>query len=404
MAGEILLPRLFPEMDVGVIVEWHKNEGDAIKAGEHIADIETDKAVAELEAPEDGVIEKILVQAGTEVAVETPLATLVGGGSGAKAVAAGTVASVVQPAIEEPRPAASTPQSDSPTGRLFASPIARHLANREDVDLADLVGTGPGGRITKGDVLAAIERKPAAVAPAPAPAQVDVPSKQIPLSSMRKTIAARMTQSKQETPHAYLSADCRIDDLLGLRERANERNAKAGMETKLSINDFVIRAASLALQKTPEANVSWTDEGITQHSDVSIAVAVNTPAGLITPVIRNAHEKTVSALSKELRELANRAREGKLTPDEYRGGTFTVTNLGMFGVQQFYAIINPPQAAILAVGAAEERPIAVDGMLTVGRVMTCTLAVDHRALDGVVGAKLLGAFKEHIESPETLLL
>jgi len=404
MAGEILLPRLFPDMDVGVIVEWHKSEGDAIKVGEHIADIETDKAVAELEAPEDGVIEKILVQAGSEVAVETPLATLVGGASGANADTARTVASVSQPAVEAPRVAAGRPTSDSSTGRVFVSPIARHLANKEDIDLADLVGTGPGGRITKGDVLAAIEREPADSAPAPAPAHSGAPTEQIRLSSMRKTIAARMTQSKQETPHAYLSTDCRIDDLLALRKRANDRNASAGIETKLSITDFVIRAASLALQKTPEANVSWTDEGITQYSDVSIAIAVNTPAGLITPVIRNAHEKTVSALSKELRDLANRAREGKLTPDEYRGGTFTVTNLGMFGVKQFFAIINPPQAAILAVGSAEERPIAVDGMLTVGRVMTCTLAVDHRALDGVVGAKLLGAFKEYIESPETLLL
>ncbi|MEC7514767.1 MAG: pyruvate dehydrogenase complex dihydrolipoamide acetyltransferase [Pseudomonadota bacterium] len=441
MATAILMPALSPTMTEGKLAQWLKAEGDVVAAGDVLAEIETDKATMEVEAVDEGVLAKIVVPGGTEgVAVNAVIAVLADQGEDAAGVDVDALSTLPSPApsaapsaapasTSEPAPApapapapvaAPTPApiplptpapTPAPATRVFASPLARRLAGDAGIDLTAVAGSGPRGRIVKKDVEAVIAAGPvpAAVAPAiaggptPAPAG-DLPGMPgydaIPHSMMRKTIARRLTESKQTAPHFYLTVDCRIDELLDLRKKLNA-NAN---DYKLSVNDLIIRAAALALKEVPEANASWFEDAVRMWHMVDISVAVAIEGGLITPVIRGAEGKGLKAISSEMKDLAERARIGKLAPEEYQGGTFSVSNLGMFGIKEFSAVINPPQGAILAVGAGEPRPVVVDGALAVGTVMTCTLSVDHRVVDGAVGAAFMQVFKGLIEEPLKMLL
>ena len=446
MATAILMPALSPTMTEGKLAQWLKAEGDVVAAGDVLAEIETDKATMEVEAVDEGVLAKIVVPGGTEgVAVNAVIAVLADEGEDAAGVDVDALSTMPSPApiaapsaapsaapasASEPAPApapappapvaAPTPApiplptpapTPAPAMRVFASPLARRLAGDAGIDLTAVAGSGPRGRIVKKDVEAAIAAGPvpAAVAPAiaggptPAPAG-DLPGMPgydaIPHSMMRKTIARRLTESKQTAPHFYLTVDCRIDELLDLRKKLNA-NAN---DYKLSVNDLIIRAAALALKEVPEANASWFEDAVRMWHTVDISVAVAIDGGLITPIIRGAEGKGLKAISSEMKDLAERARIGKLAPEEYQGGTFSISNLGMFGIKEFSAVINPPQGAILAVGAGEPRPVVVDGALAVGTVMTCTLSVDHRVVDGAVGAAFMQVFKGLIEEPLKMLL
>jgi len=428
MPIEILMPALSPTMTEGNLAKWLKNEGEAVKPGDVIAEIETDKATMEVEAVDEGKLGRILVPAGSQgVKVNQPIALLLEEGEDASALAKiGTPAP--KPAAPAPAPApaaASAPVAQKPTAapapapaaatgapgeRVFASPLARRMAQQAGLDLARLNGSGPHGRIVKADIDAALARgapaaKPAAppmaAAPAPAAPVFGLPAfTEQPHSIMRKVIARRLVESKREAPHFYLTLDCNIDRLLQLRQEINVNREK----DKISVNDFVIKASALALKLVPAANASWTESAVRlyQASDVSVAVA--TPGGLITPIIRSADGKSLSAISAEMKDLAARAREGKLKPEEYQGGTFSVSNLGMFGIREFAAVINPPQGAILAVGAGEQRPIVKDNALAIATMMSCTLSVDHRVVDGAIGAEFLAAFKKLIEDPLSMLI
>ena len=413
-----------------------------VAAGDVLAEIETDKATMEVEAVDEGVLAKIVVPGGTEgVAVNAVIAVLADEGEDAAGVDVDALSTMPSPApiaalsaapsaapasASEPTPApapappapvaAPTPApiplpTPAPATRVFASPLARRLAGDAGIDLTAVAGSGPRGRIVKKDVEAAIAAGPvpAAVAPAiaggptPAPAG-DLPGMPgydaIPHSMMRKTIARRLTESKQTAPHFYLTVDCQIDELLDLRKKLNA-NAN---DYKLSVNDLIIRAAALALKEVPEANASWLEDAVRMWHTVDISVAVAIEGGLITPIIRGAEGKGLKAISSEMKDLAERARIGKLAPEEYQGGTFSISNLGMFGIKEFSAVINPPQGAILAVGAGEPRPVVVDGAPAIGTVMTCTLSVDHRVVDGAVGAAFMQVFKGLIEEPLKMLL
>ncbi|HYD65877.1 pyruvate dehydrogenase complex dihydrolipoamide acetyltransferase [Azospirillum sp.] len=448
MPIEILMPALSPTMTEGNLAKWLKKEGDTVKSGDVLAEIETDKATMEVEAVDEGRLGKILVQAGAQgVAVNTPIAVLLEEGEDESALAKAGGA----PKAEAPKgngaaaPAAPAPAAAAPapapqaapaahTGdRVFASPLARRLAEQAGVDLKAVKGSGPNGRIVKADVEAAKAgggAKPApapqaaapgaapAAAPAPAPAPAPRPAAAAgvdardysdklgmrytlqPNSSMRKTIARRLTEAKQTVPHFYLTIDCQLDTLMKVRAELNGRSDAY----KLSVNDFVIRAVALALKKVPAANAAWSDEGILQYEHADVSVAVATPNGLITPIIKAAEGKGLAQISNEMKDLAKRARDGKLKPEEFQGGTFSVSNLGMFGVREFAAIINPPQGCILAVGAGEQRPVVKDGALAVATMMSCTLSVDHRVVDGAVGAEFLAAFKKLVEDPLSMLL
>jgi len=436
MAVEILMPALSPTMTEGTLSRWVKKEGDAVKSGDVIAEIETDKATMEVEAVDEGVLAKILVSEGSQgVAVNTPIALLLEEGEDASALA-GLGGAKVAPAAGAPPPAASPAPVAAPApaaasgGRVFASPLAKRIAGDAGLDIATVHGTGPNGRVVKVDVEAAIAAPksvaapvpviaPASVpVPAPKPAPAQAPAKGVdakawadqlgmtyraePLSSMRKVIARRLSESKQTVPHFYVTVDCRIDALLKTRAELN-----AGLEEggRLSVNDFVIRAAALALKKVPEANASFSDEAMLYYDHADISVAVATPTGLITPIVKRAETKGLAEISAEMRDLAKRARDGKLKPEEFQGGTFSISNLGMFGVREFQAIINPPQGAILAVGAGEKRPVVgADGSIVAATVMTLTLSVDHRVVDGAVGAKFLKVLKGFIEAPLTMML
>ena len=451
MPTQILMPALSPTMTEGKLAKWLKKEGDKVAPGDVLAEIETDKATMEVEAVDEGVIGRLLVAEGTEgVAINTPIALLIGEGESAEAAAGPTAASAPRPtpapkAAAAPPPAAAaapspavkpapaaaapapSPSRGNGAGRIFASPLARRMAQQAGLDLTALRGSGPHGRIVKADVEAAVAggapaARPAArptpvEAPAPRPAAKPTPAPrpvvelpgmppytELPHSSMRKVIARRLTEAKQQQPHFYLSIDCELDALLKLRQELNAKAPDGKGAYKLSVNDLVIKAAALALRKVPAANASWTDEAIRlyQRADISVAVAISN--GLITPVIRAADQKGLAEISNEMKELAGRAREGKLKPEEYQGGTFSISNLGMYGIREFAAVINPPQGAILAVGAGEQRPIVKDGALAIAMVMTCTLSVDHRAVDGAVGAEFLAAFKKLVEAPLTMLL
>ncbi len=431
MPIKILMPALSPTMTEGNLAKWLKQEGDEIRAGDVIAEIETDKATMEVEAVDEGVLGKILVQEGAEgIEVNAVIALMLQEDENPSALEEAVKAleavpakaaapapepeAAARPTAAKPAPKlavvptvpAPGPKPKRPDGRIFASPLARRLAKKAGLDLKLIGGTGPHGRIVKADVEAALSTGAARAAPgggimagagaAFAPAAHTV----VPLTTMRKVIASRMSESMRAAPHFFVTIDCDIGELLGLREELNEL-AEA---YKLTLNDFVIRAAALALLETPEANAAWSEEGVLQFDAADISVAVATEGGLITPIIRSAEKKGLAVISGEMKELSARAHENKLTPEEYQGGTFTVSNLGMFGVREFTAIINPPQACILAVGAGEERPVAVDGELLIAPVMSCTLSCDHRVADGVIGARFMAGFKTLIEHPVRLLL
>jgi pyruvate dehydrogenase E2 component (dihydrolipoamide acetyltransferase) len=410
------MPALSPTMTEGKLARWLKKPGDAIAPGDVIAEIETDKAMMEVEAIDEGVLGEIKVPEGSEgVAVNSVIATLIGGNESAKPTAPAPAKEAAEPETlkQPPAPAVKVAQNAKADGRIIATPLAQRIAKLQNIDLSTVTGSGPNGRIVKADLDGATPSQPQAAPQTPSsttPAAKGPDARQLadmlgmayealPNSGFRKTIAKRLTEAKQTVPHFYLTLDCRIDALLDLRKRYNE-----SADTKASVNDFVIRAAALALRKVPGANVSWTDEAILAYRDVDISVAVATPNGLITPIVRNADTKSLREIAGEMRDLAARARDGKLKPAEYQGGTFSISNLGMFGIREFAAIINPPQSCILAVGGGEQRAIVVDGQVTVATVMTCTLSVDHRAVDGALGAEYLAAFKSSIEAPYSLLL
>ena len=433
MPINILMPALSPTMTEGKLAKWLVSEGDAVASGEVIAEIETDKATMEVEAVDEGTLGKILVAEGTDnVPVNRTIAVLLEDGEDAGSIdaSAGVApapAAAPAEAVPSVAPAGPAPAPVAAGGRVLASPLAKRMAAQSGLDIGAIKGSGPNGRVVKRDVEAAIAGGvPAAAAPeaaapaaalaAAAPMVASGPSakaladmlglghRQEPLSNMRKTIAARLTEAKQTVPHFYLTVDCELDALLKVRKELNGRAEASGGAYKVSVNDFVIRAAALALKKVPAANASFDPEGMLFYGHADVSVAVATPAGLITPIIKAAETKGLAEISAEMKDLAARARDGKLKPEEYQGGTFSVSNLGMFGVKEFSAIINPPQGAILAVGAGEQRPVVKDGALAVATVMSCTLSVDHRVVDGAVGAAFLAAFKPLIEDPLTMLL
>jgi pyruvate dehydrogenase E2 component (dihydrolipoamide acetyltransferase) len=451
MPIELLMPALSPTMTEGNLARWLKKEGDHISAGEVIAEIETDKATMEVEAVDEGTLGKIVVPEGSEgVPVNAVIGLILEDGEDssalegvkeapakaeAPAAAPKEETSVKPPAAERPAaPQTATQAASRPAvragngadqGRIFASPLAKRMAAQAGLDLAALHGSGPRGRIVKADIERALKEGLPAAAPAAPEArpQVERPAApqpaapppvapvaqaaaytELPLSNMRKVIARRLTESKQTVPHFYLSVDCALDALLDLRKQLNER---AGADYKLSVNDFVIKAAALALRKVPPANVSFGGDKIYQYHDIDVGVAVAIPDGLVTPVIRRADQKGLAAISGEMRDLSARARDPggmKLKPEEYQGGSLSISNLGMYGVREFAAVINPPQASILAVGAGEQRPVVRDGALAIATIMTATLSIDHRAVDGALGAQLLEAFKRYIEEPLAMML
>tara|TARA_X000000950_G_scaffold250125_1_gene310536 strand:+ start:999 stop:2312 length:1314 start_codon:yes stop_codon:yes gene_type:complete len=437
MAIDILMPALSPTMETGTLAKWNVAVGDTVRSGDVIAEIETDKATMEVEAVDEGVLAAILVESGAEgVAVGTAIARLAEDGESAADVAAAPVVAPepvpadpapAEPAAAEPAPVAApaavipatatsattTPATATPNiegSRIFASPLARRIAGDGGVDLAALTGSGPHGRILRRDVEAAISApggKAVSTGATPAGASASVvpaspgASHLEPNSQMRKIIADRLQQSKATAPHFYLTVDCEIDTLLESRRMMNDR-APEGV--KISVNDLIIRAAAMALVKVPKANASWEGDNtrLFHHADIAMAVAVD--GGLVTPVIWAAEQKGLAEIATTSRDLATRAREGRLAPEEFSGGSFTISNLGMYGIREFAAVINPPQGAILAVGAGEERPVVRDGQLAVATVMTVTLSADHRVVDGAVGAEWLQAFKGFIEAPVTMLL
>jgi pyruvate dehydrogenase E2 component (dihydrolipoamide acetyltransferase) len=429
MPIEILMPALSPTMTEGKLARWLKKEGDEVQSGDVLAEIETDKATMEVEAIDDGKIGKILVPEGAQgIKVNAPIALLLGEGEDASALenfaeAPPRPAPVTpSPPVETVAPAPAAPRDrERGNGRIFATPLARRMAQQAGLDLAAIRGSGPQGRIVKSDIEATLS--PGRLAPAPASARTPTapqpvpaapvlskervaalagnpPYTERPLNAMRRVIARRLTESKQTVPHFYLTIDCEIDALLKIR---SELNAKCDAY-RISVNDFVIRAAALALRQVPAAHASWSDEAILLWDSVDIAVAVALDDGLITPIVKMADRKGLAAIADETKDLVTRARAGKLKLEEFQGGTFSVSNLGMYGVREFSAVINPPHGGILAVGAGEQRPVVKNGTVTVATVMSCSLSCDHRVVDGAVGAQFLAAFKKLVEDPLTMLL
>jgi pyruvate dehydrogenase E2 component (dihydrolipoamide acetyltransferase) len=444
MPINILMPALSPTMEKGNLAKWLKKEGDKVKSGDVIAEIETDKATMEVEAVDEGTLAKIVVPEGTQdVPVNDVIAVLAGDGEDVKAAAKAPPKPAEAPA---PKPAAAAAPSPAPApaapapspapqtaaapalqtnghGRIFSSPLARRLAKDAGLELGRIMGTGPHGRIIARDVEEAKSgkglRAPAA-APAAGPSIApSMSDKQIlalfepgsyeivPHDGMRRTIAQRLTASIQNVPHFYLTIDCDIGKLLAAREEINAAAPKDKEKKplyKISVNDFVIKAMAVALQKIPNCNVSWTDGGMVKHRHSDVGVAVAMPGGLITPIIRKAETKTLSTISNEMKDFAARARARKLKPEEYQGGTTAVSNLGMYGINHFTAVINPPHATILAVGTSEERPVVRGGKIEVAQMMSVTLSCDHRAIDGALGAELIGAFRQLIENPVMMMV
>ena len=430
MATNILMPALSPTMTEGTLARWLKQEGETIKPGDVIAEIETDKATMEVEAVDEGVLGKILVADGTEgVKVNAPIAVLVAKGEAVPAAA--PAAPVPTPAAPAPMPATASapvaapappaappPKASSDGSRVFISPLARRMAEQAGLDATKLTGSGPHGRIVKADIEAALARPSASAAPAPstpapstparapspAPA-ITAPHRKLPLSSMRKVIARRLSESKREIPHFYVSMDIELDAMLKLREELNARSPKDGPGAfKLSVNDFIIKAAAVVLRRVPKVNASYSEDDLILYDDVDISVAVAIPDGLITPIIRKADQKGLAAISNEMKDLGARAKAGKLKPEEFQGGGFSISNMGMYGVSEFSAVINPPQAAILAVAAGRQRPVVKAGALAIATVMTCTLSVDHRVIDGALAAEWLVAFRDIVQDPMSLML
>lgn len=391
-------------MESATLVRWRKAEGDSITEGDVIAEVETDKAIMELTAPAGGVLGRVDVPDGTdEVTVGRVIGWLLAPGEDASALPSTTAnppataaepkpeptpaATAAMPAALAPTPAASAPQPAS-TSRPFASPLARRIAKERGIDLTTLTGSGPRGRVVRIDV----------------EGQAHLGQALLEHSGMRKTIARRLTESKQTIPHFYLTLDCAMEALLDVRRTLNARGEKAKQPYRLSVNDFLIKAVAIALQEQPAVNVSWQETGLLQYTHSDISVAVATEGGLITPVIRKAEEKTLVNMAAEVADLASRARAGQLPPSAYQGGGFTISNLGMYGIKEFSAIINPPQAAILAVGAVEQRPVVKDGELAVGQQLTLTLSADHRAIDGAVAAEFLACLRDLLENPLSVLV
>ena len=438
MSTQILMPALSPTMEEGKLSKWLVKEGDTVKSGDILAEIETDKATMEFEAVDEGRIGKILVPEGTEgVKVNAPIAVLLDEGENAADIPA-TMKSIKEAVTAEAKPkaapvapkapapvAAAVQAASAPAGaRLFASPLARRIAKQKGVDIAALSGSGPRGRIVKSDVEHAA---PGASKPASAPAAIAQPSAgggtsgvtplpdarlfygkddyvEIPHDLMRKAIAKRLSSATALIPHFYLTIDCNIDSLMATRARLNESSPKGDGAYKLSVNDFIVKASALALQRVPEANASWTETAILRHKHADVGVAVALEFGLITPIVFHAEEKGLIAISAEVKALADRARAKKLKPQEYEGGSFAISNLGMFGIKNFTAVINPPHAGILAVGAGEQRAVVIGGKIEVATVMTVTMSCDHRVIDGATGARFLQVFKQYIEEPAAMLL
>lgn len=434
MPIEILMPALSPTMEEGTLAKWLVKEGDTVSSGDLLAEIETDKATMEFEAVDEGVIGKILVAEGSEgVKVNAAIAVLLSDGESADDIgstpAAAPAASAAVPSeapVAEAAPAAAAPAPAAPPSadgsRIFASPLARRIARDKGLDLSAIKGSGPHGRIVKADVEGASAAPKAAAAPAAASAPAagggampTGPSaeqvlrmyegrefEEIKLNGMRKTVAARLTEAKQTIPHFYLRRDIQLDSLLKFRSQLNKQLEPRGV--KLSVNDFVIKACALALQAVPDANAVWAGDRMIKLTPSDVAVAVAVDGGLFTPVLKDSEMKSLSALSAEMKDLAGRARSGKLQPHEYVGGSFAISNLGMFGIENFDAVINPPHGAILAVGAGVKKPVVgADGELAVATVMSVTLSVDHRVIDGALGAQLLQAIKDNLENPMVML-
>ncbi|MBZ9979130.1 pyruvate dehydrogenase complex dihydrolipoamide acetyltransferase [Mesorhizobium sp. BR-1-1-10] len=458
MPINITMPALSPTMEEGNLSKWLVKEGDKVSPGDVIAEIETDKATMEVEAVDEGTVAKLVVPAGTEgVKVNALIAVLAAEGEDAGAAAksgGATPAKAEAPKADAPKaeaPKAEAPNAEAPKAeaeapkaqaapaangnaagdRTFASPLARRIAKDAGVDVSAVTGTGPHGRVVKADVDAAIagggaKAAPAAKAPAGAPASAPAVKAMsdeqvlklfeegsyelVPHDNMRKTIARRLVEAKTTIPHFYLTLDCELDALLALRTQLNaaapvKKTDKGEAPVyKLSVNDMVIKAMAMALKAVPDANASWTESAMVKHKHADVGVAVSIPGGLITPIIRHADEKTLSVISNEMKDLASRARSRKLKPEEYQGGTTAVSNLGMFGIKDFAAVINPPHATILAVGAGEERAVVRNGEIRIATVMSVTLSTDHRAVDGALGAELLVAFKKLIENPMGMLV
>jgi pyruvate dehydrogenase E2 component (dihydrolipoamide acetyltransferase) len=460
MPTEILMPALSPTMEEGKLAKWLVKEGQAVKPGDIIAEIETDKATMEVEAVDEGKVGKLLISEGTEgVKVNTPIATLLAEGEsvGTAPAAKPAAAPPAPPRAQAPAPSKTTavgiPPTPSPSpqggggpraarteekvvsaannhggGRIFASPLARRLAKQAGLDVAALAGSGPHGRVVRRDVEAAAQNGAVRAQPRPGTAVAAKPSAGVltpqampddkvlalyehgsyevaPHDNMRRVIAQRLTMSKQTIPHFRLSVDCRLDELLRARERMNSVSPKDGPRAyKLSVNDFAIKALALALQQVPAANVTWTEAGTLRHKYSDIGVAVAIEGGLFTPIIRHAELKSMSEISNEMRDLAERARKRRLAPHEYQGGTTSISNLGMYGIKSFDAVINPPHATILAVGMGEKRPVVNGDKVEVATLVTCTLSCDHRVVDGAVGAELMNAFKMLVEDPVRMLV
>jgi pyruvate dehydrogenase E2 component (dihydrolipoamide acetyltransferase) len=430
MPIDILMPALSPTMEKGNLSRWLKKEGDTVKPGDVLAEIETDKATMEVEAVDEGVLAKIVVPDGTaDVPVNDVIGLIAGEGEDAKSVAnksspANEKIPKATPAVPAAAPPIAPVLNGERASRIFASPLARRIAKDAALDLAAIKGSGPHGRVIERDVRAALEHAPAAPrvqdtkapsAPLPAPTPSDELIRQnfaadsfeeVPHDSMRKTIARRLVEASRTIPLFTLTTDCKIDALMSLREAINEAAPKDGEGIpayKISVNDFIIKALAMALIRVPDANVTWTESVMLKHHHADVGVAVAIPGGLITPIVRAAETKTLSVISGEMKDFSNRARARKLRLEEYQGGSTAVSNLGMFGIKGFSAIINPPQATILAVGAGEQRVIVKNGIPAVATVMSVTLSCDHRAVDGVLGAKLLAAFKALIEQPAGML-
>ena len=412
MATLICMPEVAANATQVTLQTWIKKEGEIVAVGDCLAEIETDKAIVEFNADRAGVMGPTLIQAGQEVEVGSPIGVLLDVGETSVNVSAllaktGDNASVPQlpnPSTSEPAapPTLLSGSKVTPSHRVFVSPLARRLAKQRGIDLNTLIGTGPNGRIVKRD----IEAGSAVVVSSPVMAQPSTVSpstlgdyNEVPHSGIRRTIARRLTESKSTIPHFYLSVDCRMDRLMSLRSEIN-----TAMPRKISVNDFIVRAVAVALREVPQANVGWTENAMRQFTQADIAIAVSTDFGLITPIVRAADRKSLSMISQEIADLAERARASQLRPDEYQGGSFSVSNLGMFGVSEFSAIINPPQAAILAVGVTQQVPVVEDGAVKIASVMRCTLSVDHRAIDGALAAQWLAAFKRLLENPLSMLI
>lgn len=416
MPIEILMPAVSPSMTEGSIARWGKKEGDSVKRGDVLIEIETDKAVVEVEAEHEGILGKILVpERADNVKVGSVIALLAADGEDPKLLAADTPVATTDAAKENPATAPAAPATavltaiDANVARLFASPLARRVAKQLNVDVAKIAGSGPNGRVLKADVeRAAATNTVAQPKPVIAPQEVIAQPNAVaaeafdetPHTSMRRVIAQRLSESKRTVPHFYLTVHCDMDALLALRRQvAQELDG-----VKISVNDFIVKAAAVALKRHPGINASWTDDAIRRYRNVDIAIAVATPGGLITPIVRNVDQKSLGCISAETKDLAARAKEGKLRPDEFQGGGFTISNLGMYGISEFSAIVNPPQACILAVGACEQRAVVRNGEVVVASQMTCTLSVDHRVVDGALGAEFLAELRKIIETPFSMLM